>query len=142
MRYNLLFRWFAGLAIDDTMWDYSVFCKSDQLMEHTVLEAFFVEVMRLAQGKDLLFKKHFSVDGTLIQAWAWDKRFRPKDGSDDRPPSGPGCNAQDDWKGKARTNDIHESSADPETRLFRKSQNTASILCYQPLCADPQVAAQ
>jgi len=100
-------------------------------MEHAVMEAFFGEVMGLAEAKGLLSKEHFSVDGTLIQAWASHKSFRPKDGSDDQTPSGPGRNAQADWKGKARTNDTHQSRTDPDARLFRKSRNTASILCYQ-----------
>ena len=132
LSYNLLFRWFVGLAIDDAVWDHSVFSKNrDRLLEHAVVEAFFTEIMGLADAKGLLSKEHFSVDGTLIQAWASHKSFRPKDGSDDQTPSGPGRNAQADWKGKPRTNDTHESSTDPDARLFRKSHNTASILCYQ-----------
>jgi transposase len=132
LRYNLLFRWFVGLAIDDAVWDHSVFSKNrDRLLEHAVVEAFFTEVMRVADAKGLLSKEHFSVDGTLIQAWASHKSFRPKDGSNDQTPSGPGRNAQADWKGKPRTNDTHESTTDPDARLFRKSNNTASILCYQ-----------
>ncbi len=132
LRYNLLFRWFVGLAIDDAVWDHSVFSKNrDRLLEHAVVEAFFTEVMGLAEAKGLLSKEHFSVDGTLIQAWASHKSFRPKNGSDDQRPSGPGRNAQADWKGKARTNDTHESTTDPDARLFRKSDNAASILCYQ-----------
>lgn len=132
LRYNLLFRWFVGLAIDDAVWDHSVFSKNrDRLMEHTVVEAFFGEVMRLADARGLLSKEHFSVDGTLIQAWASHKSFRPKDGSDDQTPSGPGRNAQADWKGQARTNDTHQSRTDPDARLYRKSRHTASILCYQ-----------
>ena len=132
LRYNLLFRWFVGLAIDDAVWDHSVFSKNrDRLLEHAVVEAFFTEVMRVADAKGLLSKEHFSVDGTLIQAWASHKSFRPKDGSNDQRPSGPGRNAQADWKGKPRTNDTHESTTDPDARLFRKSNNTASILCYQ-----------
>jgi transposase len=132
LRYNLLFRWFVGLAIEDAVWDHSVFSKNrDRLLEHAVVEAFFTEVMRVADAKGLLSTEHFSVDGTLIQAWASHKSFRPKDGSDDQRPSGPGRNAQADWKGKARANDTHESSTDPDARLFRKSDNTASILCYQ-----------
>jgi transposase len=108
LRYNLLFRWFVGLAIDDEVWDHSVFSKNrDRLLEHAVVEAFFTEVMQLADVKGLLSKEHFSVDGTLIQAWASQKSFRPKDGSDDQTPSGPGRNAQADWKGKLRTNDTH-----------------------------------
>ena len=132
LRYNLLFRWFVGLAIDDEVWDHSVFSKNrDRLLEHAVVEAFFTEIMQLADAKGLLSKEHFSVDGTLIQAWASHKSFRPKDGSNDQTPSGPGRNAQSDWKGKPRSNDTHESSTDPDARLFRKSFNTASILCYQ-----------
>ena len=132
LRYNLLFRWFVGLAIDDAVWDHSVFSKNrDRLLEHAVVEAFFTEVMRVAHAKGLLSTEHFSVDGTLIQAWASHKSFRPKDGSNDQTPSGPGRNAQADWKGKPRANDTHESSTDPDARLFRKSDNTASILCYQ-----------
>ncbi len=132
LRYNLLFRWFVGLAIDDAVWDHSVFSKNrDRLLEHSVIEAFFTQIMQLADAKGLLSKEHFSVDGTLIQAWASHKSFRPKDGSNDQTPSGPGRNAQADWKGKPRTNDTHESSTDPDARLFRKSHNTASILCYQ-----------
>ena len=132
LRYNLLFRWFVGVAIDDAVWDHSVFSKNrDRLLEHAVVEAFFTEIMQLADAKGLLSKEHFSVDGTLIQAWASHKSFRPKDGSNDQTPSGPGRNAQVDWKGKPRTNDTHESTTDPDARLFRKSNNTASILCYQ-----------
>ena len=132
LRYNLLFRWFVGLAIDDAVWDHSVFSKNrDRLLEHAVVETFFTEIMRLADAKGLLSKEHFSVDGTLIQAWASHKSFRPKDGSNDQTPSGPGRNAQSDWKGKARTNDTHESTTDPDARLLRKSANTAAILCYQ-----------
>jgi transposase len=132
LRYNLLFRWFVGLAIDDAVWDHSVFSKNrDRLLEHAVVEAFFTQIMKQADARGLLSKEHFSVDGTLIQAWASHKSFRPKDGSDDQTPSGPGRNAQADWKGKPRTNDTHESTTDPDARLFRKSNNTASILCYQ-----------
>lgn len=132
LRYNLLFRWFVGLAIDDAVWDHSVFSKNrDRLLEHAVVEAFFTEVMGLADRKGLLSKEHFSVDGTLIQAWASHKSFKPKDGSDDQTPSGPGRNAQADWKGQARTNDTHESTTDPDARLFRKSKQTAAVLCYQ-----------
>jgi transposase len=132
LRYNMLFRWFVGLAIDDAVWDHSVFSKNrDRLLEHAVVEAFFREVMRLADEKGLLSKEHFSVDGTLIQAWASQKSFKPKDGSNDQTPSGPGRNAQADWKGKGRTNDTHESKTDPDARLYRKSHQTASVLCYQ-----------
>jgi len=132
MRYNLLFRWFVGLAIEDTVWDHSVFSKNrDRLLENEVIESFFTEVMTLADKAGLLSKEHFSVDGTLIQAWAGQKSFRPKDGSDDQTRNGGGRNAQADWKGKPRSNDTHASTTDADARLFRKSNNTASILCYQ-----------
>ena len=85
--------------------------------------------MSLADKQGLLSREHFSVDGTLIQAWASHKSFRPKDGSDD-PPAGGGRNADTDWKGKRRSNDTHESSTDPDARLFKKSKGTPSILCY------------
>jgi len=131
IRYNLLFRWFVGLAIDDAVWDHSVFSKNrDRLLENQVIEAFFTEIMQLADAKGLLSKEHFSVDGTLIQAWASHKSFKPKQGGDDGP-AGPGRNAQVSWKGKPRANDTHESTTDPDARLFRKSDNTGAILCYQ-----------
>src|SRR5579859_2924339 len=131
LRYNLLFRWFVGLAIDDAVWDHSVFSKNrDRLLEHAVVEAFFTEIMGVADAKGLLSKEHFSVDGTLIQAWASHKSFRPKGGGDDQSPPA-GRNAEADWKGKRRSNDTHESTTDPDARLFRKSSNTGAILCYQ-----------
>ena len=81
MQYNLLFRWFVGLAIEDTVWNHSVFSKNrDRLLEHEVVESFFMEVVRLADQQGLLSREHFSVDGTLIQAWASHKGFRRKDG--------------------------------------------------------------
>ena len=132
LRYNLLYRWFVGLAMDDKVWDHSTFTKNrDRLLENEVIEAFFTEVMRQADAEGLLSKEHFSVDGTLIQAWASQKSFRPKDGGNDQTPSGPGRNAQADWKGRSRANDTHQSTTDPDARLFRKSNNTAAILCYQ-----------
>ena len=132
MHYNLLFRWFVGLVLDDAIWDHSTFSKHrDRLLEHQVVEDFFAEVMRQADARGLLSKEHFSVDGTLIQAWASQKSFRPKDGSDDPWPGGGGRNAQADWKGQPRSNDTHASTTDPDARTYRKSHNTASILCYQ-----------
>jgi transposase len=100
VRYNLLFRWFIGLAIDDEVWDHSVVSKTrDRLLEHAVLEGFFAEVMKLADKRKLLSKEHFSVDGTLIQAWASHKSFLPKDGNG--PGAGGGTTGRDqerDWK--------------------------------------------
>jgi transposase len=127
IRYNLLYRWFIGLAIDDAVWDHSVFSKNrDRLLEHAVVERFFTEVMQLAERRQLLSKEHFSVDGTLIQAWASHKSFVPKDGG------GPGGHNQEaDWRGKPRSNDTHASKTDPDARLFRKSDGQAAILAYQ-----------
>jgi hypothetical protein len=85
----------------------------------------------LLPGAGLLSREHFSVDGTLIQAWASHKSFKPRSGDDDQTPSGPGRNAQASWKGKPRSNDTHASTTDPDARLYRKSHNTASILAYQ-----------
>jgi hypothetical protein len=94
MRYNLLFRWFVGLAIEDAVWDHSVFSKNrDRLLEHDVVEPFFTEIMSLADKWGLLSRDHFSVDGTLIQAWASHKSFRAKDVSDDGLPASAGRNA-------------------------------------------------
>jgi transposase len=132
MRYNLLFRWFVGLSIDDAVWDHSVFSKNrDRLLGHEVIEAFFTEVMTLADTQGLLSKEHFCVDGTLIQAWASQKSFVPKDGADGgKPPQGGGRNAQADWKGKPRSNATHASTTDPDARLYKKSDNTPAMLGY------------
>jgi transposase len=134
VRYNLLYRWFIGLAIDDEIWDHSTFSKNrDRLLEHAVVESFFTEVMTLANKAQLLSKEHFSVDGTLIQAWASHKSFAPKDGSnDDANGSGPGGrNSQANWKGRPRSNETHASTTDPDARLFRKSHNTAAVMAFQ-----------
>lgn len=132
VRYNLLYRWFIGLAIDDDVWDHSVFSKNrDRLLAHAIVESFFTEVMTLADKRQLLSKEHFSVDGTLIQAWASHKSFVPKDGSNDDADSSAGRNGQADWKGKPRSNDTHASTTDPDARLFRKSNNTAAVLGFQ-----------
>lgn len=129
LRYNLLFRWFVGIAIDDAVWDHSVFSKNrDRLNEESVAAEFLQEVVRLAQQQSLMSDEHFSVDGTLLQAWASQKSFRPKDG----PPEGKGGprNAPPDFKGQKRRNDTHESTSDPDSRLFCKG-NTGAQLSYQ-----------
>jgi len=129
LHYNLLFRWFVGLCIDEPVWDHSSFSKNrDRLIEHAVVEALFAEVLRFAAQQRLLSDEHFSVDGTLIKAWASHKSFKPKD---DPPDSPSGRNAGLDWKGQARSNDTHESTTDPQSRLYKKSDQAESILCYQ-----------
>lgn len=133
VRYNMLYRWFIGLAIDDAVWDHSVFSKNrNRLLANEVVERFFTEVMALADKQGLLSQEHFSVDGTLIQAWASHKSFVRKDGcKDDDGVGGGGRNAQANWRGKPRSNDTHASTSDPDARLFRKSHSTAAILSYQ-----------
>ncbi len=126
--YNLLFRWFVGLSIDDAVWNHSTFSKNrDRLLEHAVVPELFAEVVKMAGQRGLLSEDHFSVDGTLIQAWASHKSFRPKDDG----PGGIGRNQERDFHGEARKNDTHASTTDPEARLYRKSSNTAAVLCYQ-----------
>jgi transposase len=135
LRYNLLFRWFVGLAIDDEVWNHSVFSKNrDRLLEHEIVEAFFTEVMAIADRAQLLSGEHFSVDGTLIQAWASHKSFVPKDGGDPGSGGGGDCvgrNGLADWKGRKRSNATHASTTDADAKLFRKGKNQAAILAYQ-----------
>ncbi len=123
-------RWFVGLAIDDPVWDHSVFSKSrDRLNAQAVAAEFLNEVVRLAEKQGLISDEHFSVDGTLLQAWASQKSFRPKDGPPDDPGPGP-RNAQPDFKGQKRSNDTHASTSDPDARLYRKSHNVGAQLSY------------
>jgi transposase len=126
--YNLLFRWFVGLAVDDEVWDHSVFAKNrDRLVEHEIGRTLLSAVVELARQQDLISDEHFSVDGTLIQAWASMKSFRPKDGPP--PPSG-GGNVEVDFRGQKRSNDTHQSTTDPECRLYKKAEGQESKLCY------------
>ena len=124
VHYNLLFRWLIGLSMDDAVWVPTVFTKNrERLIEHDAVIKFFNEVVAIAQQRDLLSGEHFSVDGTLIQAWAGHKSFVPKD--DDRDgEANPG-----DFKGQRRSNDTHQSTTDADARLYRKG-NTASELRY------------
>lgn len=129
LHYNLLYRWFVGLAIDDAVWDHSVFSKNrDRLNGESVAAEFLAEVVRLAEREGLMSDEHFSVDGTLLQAWASHKSFRPKDGPPDADGSGP-RNAQADFKGQQRRNDTHASTSDPDARLYRKG-NTGAQMSY------------
>jgi transposase len=133
--YNLLFRWFVGLSIDDPVWDATVFCKNrDRLLKGDVAAKFFAKVLTLPQVRSLLSSDHFSVDGTLIEAWASMKSFVPKDGG--HPPSGKpggksgGRNAERDFHGEKRRNDTHASTTDPDARLFRKGSGKEAKLCH------------
>ena len=126
--YNLLFRWFVGLGVDDPVWVPTVFTKNrDRLLDADVAAKFMAAVLVHREVKPLLSNDHFSVDGTLVEAWASLKSFRAKDGSDE-PPS-PGRNGERDFHGEKRANDTHESTTDPDAKLYRKSSNTAAKLC-------------
>jgi len=126
--YNLPFRWFVGLNIDDRIWDVTVFTKDrDRLLRGDVAAAFFARVLELARGADFLSDEHFTVDGTMIDAWTSQKSFVPKDG----PPNAPGgSNPTVDFRGQERTNETHASTTDPDARLYRKGSGKASKLCY------------
>lgn len=127
--YNLLFRWFVGLNIDEPIWDHSSFTKNrDRLIEAKVARKLLRRVVRKARDADLLSNEHFSVDGTLIEAWAAAKSMRRRDGKDE--PPGPGRNPMVNWHGEKRSNETHVSPQDPEAKLFRKSANTAAKLSY------------
>lgn len=126
--FNLLFRWFVGLGLDDAVWDATVFCKNrDRLLEADVSSLFLRGVVEHKRVRHLLSREHFSVDGTLIEAWASMKSFRPKGGDDD---SGPGRNGERDFHGEKRSNATHESRTDADARLYRKGNGRESRLCY------------
>jgi transposase len=121
--YNLLFRWFVGLEIDDAVWDHAVFSKNrDRLLNQELAQSFFAEVKKQATG--LLSDEHFTVDGTLIEAWAGHKSFRPKGDPDNGPQAGR------DFHGERRGNETHESLTDPESRLYKKSYGQEAKLSY------------
>jgi transposase len=122
MQYNLLFRWFVGLNMDDQVWDVTVFTKNrDRLLEGSIAQEFFGAVVEQARAKQLLSEEHFSVDGTLLEAWAGDKSFRPRQNP---PTSGTGS------RGEMLLNDTHASTTDPEARKYRKSRGGAFRLVH------------
>jgi transposase len=129
VQYNLLFRWFIGLSMDDTVWVPTVFTKNrERLIEHDAVIEFFNEVVAIAQEKELLSGEHFSVDGTLIQAWAGHKSFVAKD--DDQPDGDGGNNSGSDggnFKGERRSNETHESKTDADARLYRKGKTASEL---------------
>lgn len=127
--YNLLFRWFVGLSIDDGVWDATVFTKNrDRLLDAEVAQEFLAGLLSLPKVRQLLSSEHFSLDGTLIEAWASMKSFRPKDGSGAPPP--PGRNSERNFRHEKRSNETHASTTDPDARLYRKADGQASRLCY------------
>lgn len=128
--YNLLFRWFVGLSMDDAVWDPTVFTKNrERLLSGEIDRLFFERVQEEARGRGLLSDEHFTVDGTLVEAWAGHKSFKPKEGAAGKPPDDPG-NPSVDFTGQKRSNKTHASTTDPEARLYRKSFGTESKLCF------------
>lgn len=130
LEYNLLFRWFVGLNMDEPVWVATVFSKNrDRLLKGDIAEKFFVRVLDQARAHDLLSDEHFSVDGTLIEAWASQKSFQRKDQNPTSPPDDPG-NPTVNFHGEERRNDTHASTTDPEARLARKGGGHESQLAY------------
>jgi transposase len=130
MDYNLLFRWFVGLNADDEVWDATTFTKNrDRLLEADVAKEFLTRVVAQAQARGLTSDEHFTVDGTLLEAWASLKSFQPKDGKPSPPPDDPG-NPTVNLRGQRRSNETHASKTDPDALLARKSQGKESKLSY------------
>ena len=131
LEYDLLFRWFVGIGVDDAAWDHSVFSKNrDRLLDGDIAAKFLSAVLAQPTVKKLLSTDHFSVDGTLIEAWASMKSVKPKDGSGERPAEGGGRNTERDFHGQKRSNDTHASTTDPEARLYRKGRGKEAKLCF------------
>lgn len=130
IEYNLLYRWFVGLSMDEDVWAATTFTENrERLFTEDIMREFFNKVVALAQWKKLTSNEHFTVDGTLIEAWASMKSFVPKDGSG-KPPEGGGKNPSVDFKGEKRSNETHASTTDDQARLFKKSEGDKSRLCY------------
>jgi transposase len=133
LEFDLLFRWFVGLGIDDPAWDHSVFSKNrDRLLEGEIAAKFLAAILTQPRVMRLLSSQHFSVDGTLIEAWASLKSFKPRDGGDgnDEPPTGDGRNAEVDFRGARRSNQTHVSTSDPDAMLYRKGPGMEAKLCF------------
>ncbi len=132
LEFDLLFRWFVGLGLDDAVWDHSVFSKNrDRLLEGEIAAKFLAAVLTQPKVKGLLSSDHFSVDGTLVEAWASMKSLKPRDGSGDSdPPIGGGRNAEVDFHGQKRGNDSHVSASDPDAMLYRKGAGMEAKLCF------------
>lgn len=129
LSYNLLFRWFVGLGIDEAVWDASTFTKNrNRLLEHDIARKFFAQVLGQARMRDLLSDEHFTVDGTFIDAWASQKSFKRKDSSDGDDPNQGGRNQPVDFHGEKRSNDTHASVTDPDARLMRKGNTGAKLV--------------
>jgi transposase len=135
LEYNLLYRWFVGLSMNDAVWHPTVFTKNrDRLLEGEIAEEFFGVVLRQARRKRLLSDEHFTVDGTLIEAWAGQKSFQLKNDDDilkpPAPPADAGSNPTINYRNQKRSNDTHESKTDPLARLYKKSSGSEARLAY------------
>ena len=130
LNFDLLFRWFVGLGIDDEVWDHSVFSKNrDRLLEAEISAKFLAAILTQPEVKRLLSNDHFSVDGTLVQAWASLKSFKAKN-DDEEPPPADGRNEEVDFRGEKRSNRTHASTTDPEAMLYRKGPGMEARLCF------------
>ena len=131
LEYNLLYRWFVGLGMDEPVWDASTFSKNrERFIDGKVARRFFDEVLAAAREQDLISPEHFSVDGTLIEAWASLKSFRPKQADMRQGPADDAGNPTVDFRGERRSNETHASTTDPDARLARKGDGKESKLCY------------
>ncbi len=130
LSYDMLFKWFLGLRIDERSFDASTFSKNrERLLDHEIADRFFAAVVRRAQLRRYCSSDHFSVDGTLLEAWASHKSFKPKAAPGGGEP-GKGRNAEEDFRGARRRNDTHQSTTDPEARLYRKSKGAPAMLAF------------
>jgi transposase len=121
LEYDLLFRWFVGLGVDDAVWDHSTFSKNrERLLAGDVAAAFLAALLAQPRVKRLLSSDHFSVDGTLVEAWASMKSLKPRGDADDPPPPAGGRNPDSNFKGEQRSNATHASTTDPDARLYRR----------------------
>jgi transposase len=129
LQYNLLFQWFVGLSLDDAVWDATTFTKNrDRLLAGDLADAFFQEVLAEARTQGLLSTEHFTVDGTLLEAWASQKSFRPR--NEDGPDAPAGGNPDVNFRGAPRRNDTHQSTTDPDARLAKKGPGREAKLSY------------
>jgi transposase len=128
--YNLLFRWFVGLSMDDPVWDVRVFTKNrERLLDAELAQRFFNQVVTQARAQGLISAEHFTVDGTLIEAWAGQKSFQRTQGKPTPPPDDPG-NPSVNFRGERRCNATHQSTTDPQARLYKKAAGREAKLCY------------
>ena len=128
--YNLLYRWFVGINLDEAVWNHSTFSANrERLFSEAMTQRFFAQVLRIAEWQSLVLDEHFTVDGTMIEAWASVKSFTRKDGSG-APLNDGGRNAAVDFKGEKRCDETHQSTTDPDARLYKKRDGDKSRLCY------------